>query len=338
MSRRWPTVAADWRRAVTHRRARSAFRQKHHRRMNCRFDKAFDRPPKRPMRSVQSKSGYNVATFGFGERVVLVNGIFQTGASWAPFARGLAGQFRVTSFDFPNQGTAPSDPTMRHRDDYCSAVLNVFERLGLRTEDTICVGWSFGANLLTRLVQQHGISFKALFLITPAPLGHEAYMREIFIGQSDAFERAGAFGVAQAFIPRIFSPAFVDSHPGITRTLVAQFASSYARRLGALEALLAASEPAGPSVHLDTPLTGLSAWIVEAEDELLLPPRSLAHTARQLGASYILARGGHACVLEQPEPLSKAFIDAVAGMERVATCMEPHVPSAGNGPGSEVRA
>jgi pimeloyl-ACP methyl ester carboxylesterase len=277
------------------------------------------------MKGAQSPAGYNVVTTGAGQNVVLVNGIFQTSDSWEPFAEFLKDRFCVTRFDFPNQGSAPADPGMQCKDDYCAALLSVIARARLKTEDTICIGWSFGANLLTRLVLHHRISFRALVLITPAPVGYDNYMQELFNGQLEAFQRGAAFGVAQTFIPRIFSPAFVNANPGMVSILVAQFVRNYARRLGALEALLIASEP--QPVQPDSRLAELPSWIIEAEDELLLPPRSLAQTARHLGSAYVSARGGHACALENPALIGRIVTHALLERRDTEQAAQPNPES-----------
>jgi pimeloyl-ACP methyl ester carboxylesterase len=261
---------------------------------------------------------HNIATTGSGPEVLLVNGIFQNSKSWSPFARLLSSRFSVTSFEFPNQGDAPAAPEMADRDQYCEVIMEVLRQRRRSPTDTIAVGWSFGANLLIRLASHHDVTFKTLFLITPAPIGFDQYMRDLFEVQLDALHAAAATGLAQTFVPRMFSPSFINSNRGLLRMATMQFVNSYRRRLGALEAILIATEPspwisAARRWKLTCP-----AWIVEAEDELILPPRSLRETADLLGCSYICAKGGHACLIEAPEVMAEHFLRAISNLPNLS--------------------
>ncbi|MEV0392353.1 alpha/beta fold hydrolase [Polymorphospora rubra] len=250
---------------------------------------------------------------GAGTPLLLINGHFQSRDSWDPTVAQLSRHCRTLTFEFPNQGSSPTDTgmdTIAHYARYTAAYL---DRIGVDPADCVVHGYSFGGNVCRYLHLEMGVDFRAIILggvgshrLAEYQLRRLATWRELLAkGETDLFVRT--------VLLQIFSPDFVCRHTRHFDVTRKAFAGQYGRRPEAVLALIGALEDFfrldrdGPdSYRCPVHLVGSSA-------DLLTPWQYVEEYAKEVGSvSTHCLQGGHQTRVEHHQDFVDLMIELMA--------------------------
>lgn len=248
---------------------------------------------------------------GVGPTVVLVNGLFQSSSSWERVRDALASRYEVIAIDLPNQWESDDYPDIRSAEQYADFLTDFVASLGYRCEESVFIGFSFGASLLLRLSLLRQKVFKGLLLVCPVPIRYEAFFEQIYELNLYKFATGGVFTLAASLMPEMYSAEFINANPGMLAMSVKWFENAYERRMDALRALLSAGQPWAPAEELLATVPNYPIFVYEAAKERNFPRGALKPLASSLGAEYVEVDGGHMLMVERPEELSLLFETAL---------------------------
>ena len=232
---------------------------------------------------------------GQGEPIVFLNGVMMTTQSWAQETRVLSRNFSCVMHDFRGQLRSPKPSPIRmgeHVDD----LVELLDRLGIARAHV--VGTSYGGEVGMMLAARHPSRVKSLTVI--ACVSHvEADLREKILGWID-IARSRPEELFDSTVHHNYSDAFLEEHPEFLfagRERLRAMPPDFFRGLATLcEAFL--------ELDIDAELPSITAptLIVAAEKDVLKPVRYSETIARAIPHAQleVIARAGHAVVIEQP--------------------------------------
>jgi 2-succinyl-6-hydroxy-2,4-cyclohexadiene-1-carboxylate synthase len=242
--------------------------------------------------------------------LVLLHGFTNTGASWEPVIRALAGQYRPLAPDIRGQGSAADAMPVTLADviDDVAALVPAPERLTL-------VGYSMGGRIALHVALSLGVQVDRLVLISASPgladAGERTARREADERLAAELEQLGIEQLAQRWartpvLDGLAADVAARAHADRLRNTPAGLARSL-RGLGT-GALPPLWERLG---ELDLPITLITGardtkfTAIAAEVAALLPD------ARQI----VVPGAGHAVHLEAPEAVAE-IIDTTRSVRR----------------------
>lgn len=246
-----------------------------------------------------------------GPVVVLLHGISSGAASWLPCASLLAAGARVIAWDAPGYGDSTplpmAAPTAR---DYAARLEALLNALQVRPD--LIVGHSLGALMAAGYAAHAAPAMQPdrFLLLSPAlgygAAGNEAKSREVAAQRIAALEALGVDGLAQRGPTRLLSAAATpDAHAWVRWNMRRLDPDGYRQAV----ALLCGD-------HID-PYLDRAARPVEvgcgAEDVVTTPAASAALAERFGLPFHLIADAGHACYIEQAQPVARTIRAALRG-------------------------
>jgi 2-succinyl-6-hydroxy-2,4-cyclohexadiene-1-carboxylate synthase len=233
---------------------------------------------------------------GQGERIVLVHGFTQTGASWGEVARLFAGGFEVVTVDLPGHGSS-SDIRLGFED--------ASYAIGSAGGAGIYIGYSLGARLCLRMALDRPSLVKALVLVGGSPGLASASERANRRAADDRMAEEILMRGTRSFVDRWLGQKMFSTFRATDDDLEARRSNSPAGLAYALRTLgVGSQEPLWDHLpQLDMPVLALAGG---------LDPKYALIAGRMAGsigpnAKVVSMPGvGHAAHLEAPKPFCQA--------------------------------
>ncbi|MEJ2582308.1 MAG: alpha/beta fold hydrolase [Acidobacteriota bacterium] len=246
---------------------------------------------------------------GEGEPLLLLNGVFMTGASWQPVAQPLAENFRLVRCDFRGQLMMPVPPPNDlegHADDVVALLDH------LKIESAHIVGTSLGGVVGAIAAARHSDRVRSLTTIASADGFHSHRAEELNRWKAacrrtlDGGDRGELSDVIE---PVVFSPEWVEAHRDDRAERRAQIAALpdiwFETAIGLLDG--------AHSVHLRDELAaiGCPTLVVAAELDGFVSVAEVRDMADRIeGARFEIIEGaGHAVVVEQPQRVTDLCLE-----------------------------
>lgn len=116
-------------------------------------------------------------TYGQGEPVMIVHGLFGMLDNWQSIAKVLAEQYFVITIDLRNHGRSFHHETMNF-DVMCEDIIQVLHHLELK--QTNIIGHSLGGKVAMHLASEHPEFVKKLIVVDVAPYAYPPYHGKVF--------------------------------------------------------------------------------------------------------------------------------------------------------------
>lgn len=257
----------------------------------------------------------SVRECGQGPALVCLHGIGSGAASWLGVAERLAGRARVMAWDAPGYGrSTPLAPAAPSAADYAARLHALLD--ALRIERCVLVGHSLGALMACAAARPGGAlatRIARLVLMSPArgygAPGREAEAVRVRTERLDSLARLGIAGMAAQRSARLLSDSATDLDRSWVRWNMARLNEAGYRQAVQLLCggdLLACLPPAMP------------VRVLCGEHDTVTPPAACAGVAAACGVALEpVPRAGHACYVEQAEPIAAVLAEelASAGLE-----------------------
>src|ERR1700687_194323 len=250
------------------------------------------------MQMEQLSAGHGALTAvrtGAGRDLVVLHSLLADRHAFDPVLPALAEKHRVTLFNLP--GFHGSQPTMLAlMDAYIATVEDGFDEFGIGN-DAILIGNGFGGTVALAFALAHPERISKLVLSDAAacfpPEGRKAF--EVMAAK---VAEAGLGSIAEIAAKRVFSPAYLASHPEAIEERKAVLLEIHPKAFQAACKILqeADLEPLLHRMHVPT-------LVVCGEfDQATPPPLNKVIADKIAGAAYVELPGcGHCPPLEQPE-------------------------------------
>lgn len=246
---------------------------------------------------------------GFGEPLLLLNGIAMTAASWGPVAESLAERFTVLRCDLRGQLLSPGAPPADVAG-HVADLVEVLDHLGLDSVHVLAT--SFGGAVGALLAARHPARVRSLMVVASADgftdvmATEVARWREATIRSLEGPDRGVLSDILE---PVVYSPAYVEAHREERVLRRKQIEALPTVWFEGLIGLLDSAE----SFSLRSELAAIRCptLVVAAELDGFIPLdrcRGLAETIP--GAAFEVIEGaGHAVVVEQPDTIVNLALD-----------------------------
>ena len=243
---------------------------------------------------------------GSGAPLLLISGLGQSSAVWAPVLPLLQDRFTCVTVD--NRGTGRSSvPAGPYRiDDMADDVAGLLGHLDLGPVDV--VGWSLGGSVLQSLLIRHGERVRRAVLLSAFP--SYTGVQHAWLDAGLALRRSGLDPVSIAVQGMAwgYTPRALCDHEAVVRQAARLRDDPWPTPLAGYEAQAAglreyASQAGLPGVDIPT-------LVLTGAEDVLTPVDQAVEMAELLprGTLQVLPRGGHGMVLEYPEDTLRAVI------------------------------
>jgi len=237
--------------------------------------------------------------------VVMSHSLGVTLDMWQPQAEVLARSFRVVRYDLRGHGRSPVPPGPYEIADLGGDLVALLDRLGV-AHAHLC-GLSLGGMASLWVAAHHPRRVERLVVCcTSAVLGPP----ELWIERAAAVRAGGTVAVADAILPRWFTPDWRARHPervaALRATIAATPAEGYAACCGAIQRM---------DLRADLPRIRAPTLAVAATEDPSTPPEYLRRIVERIrGARLALVdHAAHLANLEQPERVSELILAHLRG-------------------------
>lgn len=244
---------------------------------------------------------------GEGSDLVLIHGLGGDLRSWDADVPVFAGHHRILRYDV--RGFGASDRPGRYSYDAFGRDLD-----GLLTacgvDEAHVVGFSMGGVVALRLALTHPARVRSLVLVSTSsevgPKNVAGWQR-----LADRVEQEG-FGPASVEAQRIFSPAFIASHPEAVEDLGRRNAANDRGTYAAVVRAICNYNWTAELRQVTAP-----TLILQGLDDRLAPPGGSVKMKRALPRARLLmfANAGHSLPLEQPELFRHTVMAFTGGVD-----------------------
>lgn len=249
--------------------------------------------------------------FGEGPPLLLISGLGQNSAAWAPARAALAARFRCHVFDNRGTGRSTVPPGPYSIETMADDTAALIAHLGLGHVPV--VGWSLGGSVLQALMVGHPDSVAAGVLLNALP----AYtgVQHEWLDALLALRRSGAPALAQVVSAMAWGLTGKTLHDH-DRTLAmaeAAVADPYPTSVAGFEAQAAGLRIFDARPRL--PQVRCPVLVLCGEEDVLTPPAQSREIADLIPDARLrlLPRGGHRMVVEYPDEVVQeieAFLNA----------------------------
>lgn len=241
--------------------------------------------------------------------IVFINSLGTDFRIWRDVIVRLAGSYAILCYDKRGHGLSDTGPLPYTIGDHAADLAGLMDHLGYR--DVLICGLSVGGMIAQQLWADRPDLVSGLILCDTA---HKIGTAEFWAQRIAAIEAGGIEAVADAIMPRWFTPAFIASPEGqgYRTMLCRQPVEGYAATCGAIRD----ADLTETAKRIDVP-----AIVVVGDQDGSTPPALCAEFARLIpGARYeVIKDAGHIVPVEQPAVLAeiiKAFTDFTRQEER----------------------
>ncbi len=246
---------------------------------------------------VLDKPNYIIA--GEGQPVFLLNGQFMPISTWEDIIEDLQRWYKVIALEFPNQGSSPTYGSYVSMMDYCEYFLEFIDHIGIRADQLIVFGLSFGANIIRMLSLKMQVRFKAIIIGGVNPIYRKAAgvyseYREIYsLIESKRIEK-----FAREYYSSVFSDTFIGERDGIIEISARKLRENYEHRPEALIALIKASESFYPNMYGLEEKYPCDTYVIAGTQDHYVDHSLAKHYAEIINAGFYEIDAGHAFTVE----------------------------------------
>lgn len=248
---------------------------------------------------------------GTDEPIVLINGLFQTIASWTQLQSSLSRYARIIRIDLMNQGGSPSSDGPYTVDAHARDIVRLLTELGCHQAHV--VGHSYGTRIAMRVARQLGSRAQSLVLVgASAPALHERYLM-IFRNWAHAIRAGHGPDIINAVVPWVYGGHYLQANAGLVNFYAKHLVDNLkdGRTLKNLEGLIASYE----NFHAeDESGAGIRARtvILNGAEDAVTPPSCLAASGQSFFNARVVTvpKAGHALVAERPDLVEEEILKA----------------------------
>jgi len=242
---------------------------------------------------------------GTGLPVILVHAFPLSRAMWAPQVDALSGRWRVIAVDLRGHGDSDAPLWCYTLDQFVEDLRALLDHLAL--PQAVFVGLSMGGYILFAFYRRYRERVRALVLADTRAQADTAEGRLGRFNLAQTAYRQGPSAVADAMIPKLFSPATLRERPELL-----QLARGIieANRISGIAGDLMAMAERADSTPLLNEIT-VPTLIIVGDQDVATPPSDARIMADGIRGSrlVVIPGAGHLSNLEQPEAFDQALMD-----------------------------
>ncbi len=250
---------------------------------------------------------------GVGLPVVFLHAFPLNRTMWAGQQAALSSRYRTIAIDLRGHGESDAPLWYYSLDQAADDVRALLDHLAISR--AVFVGLSMGGYILFAFYRKYAERVTGLVLADTRAQADTAEGRTGRFQMAQTAYRNGPSAVADLMIPKLLSPATVQTRPELVRTVRAMIEGNQIS--GIAGDLMAMAERPD-----STPLLGQIACptqIIVGEQDIATPPADTKLMADQIpGArSAIIPHAAHLANLEQPEAFNRILSSFLEGIEKV---------------------
>jgi 3-oxoadipate enol-lactonase len=244
---------------------------------------------------------------GQGPAVMLIHGVGADASSWDPIAASLADGFRALRLDLRGHGRSGHIEGDCALDDFVHDVIDVLDDAGIAQAHI--VGFSLGGMIAQALALQHPDRVDRLVLLS-AVAGRSAEERERVRQRLEILRTQGIEAITGAAQERWFTPGFIERHPDLVRTRMAQLKQNHAASYGAAYTVFSLSD-LGEKLHAIRHRTLVATGEHDVGSNTRMA--SFMHEQIQDSTLHILPGLRHSVLVEAPDRVTSLLREFLAG-------------------------
>ena len=242
---------------------------------------------------------------GHGFPVVFVHAFPMSRAMWAPQVPALSGRWRVITVDLRGHGESDAPLWCYTLDQFADDLRALLDHLSI--SHAVFVGLSMGGYTLFAFYRRYRDRVKALVLADTRAQADTEEGRTGRFNLAQAAYHQGASVVADAMMPKLFSPAALRQRPDLIQQVRAIIeANQISGIAGDLMAM--AERPDSTSLLKEINVPTL---VIVGEQDVATPPSDARIMADGIQDSRLVAipEAGHLSNFEKPEVFNRALIE-----------------------------
>lgn len=264
------------------------------------------RIPQRTEQTVQTQvNGITLAynDQGSGLPIIFLHAFPLNRTMWAEQEKAFSSQFRVVTIDLRGHGESAA-PLWRYTlDQAADDVIGLLDHLSIR--QAVFVGLSMGGYILFTLYRKYADHVKGLVLADTRAQADTAEGKEARFQMAQTAYQKGPSAIADIMIPKLLSPATVQTKPGLVRHLRAMIEGNQISGIaGDLMAMAERPDSVTLLKHITCP-----TQIIVGELDLPTPPSDAKLMADLIPNARlaIIPAAGHLPNLEQPDQFNESI-------------------------------
>ncbi|MGZ8373789.1 MAG: alpha/beta fold hydrolase [Nitrospira sp.] len=273
------------------------------------------RTPQRTEQPVQTQiNGITLAynDQGSGLSIIFLHAFPLNRTMWAEQEKAFASQFRVVTIDLRGHGESDA-PLWRYTlDQAADDVIGLLDHLSIR--QAVFVGLSMGGYVLFALYRKYTDRVKGLVLADTRAQADTAEGKEARFQMAQTAYQKGPSAIADIMIPKLLSPATVQTKPGLVRHVRAMIEGN---QISGIAGDLMAMAERPDSVTLLKQIT-CPAQIIVGELDLPTPPSDAKLMANLIPNARlaIIPAAAHLSNLEKPDTFNNTVSEFVGNETR----------------------
>lgn len=249
---------------------------------------------------------WSYVSAGQGATILLVHGFPLNHSMWRFQIEALSGQYHVLAPDLPGFGGSELGRSISTMPEFADDLARFMDELGVTAPVTFC-GLSMGGYIAWEFARRHAKRLGRLVVCDTRSAADSAEAADQRRKLAARVRGEGTKVLADAMIPRLFSPVSLDQKPElVTQTRGWIEATS---PVGAEAALLGMAERSDAGAWL--PSLDLPTLVLCGESDCISPPAEMAWIAKALprGEFHVVERAGHMAPLENPEVTNRLLLE-----------------------------
>ncbi|MGZ8404102.1 MAG: alpha/beta fold hydrolase [Nitrospira sp.] len=273
------------------------------------------RTPQRTEQPVQTQiNGITLAynDQGSGLSIIFLHAFPLNRTMWAEQEKAFSSQFRVVTIDLRGHGESDA-PLWRYTlDQAADDVIGLLDHLSIR--QAVFVGLSMGGYVLFTLYRKYADRVKGLVLADTRAQADTAEGKEARFQMAQTAYQKGPSAIADIMIPKLLSPATVQTKPGLVRHVRAMIEGN---QISGIAGDLMAMAERPDSVTLLKQIT-CPAQIIVGELDLPTPPSDAKLMADLIPNARlaIIPAAAHLSNLEKPDTFNNTVSEFVGNETR----------------------
>ncbi len=273
------------------------------------------RTPQRTEETVQTRvNGITLAynDQGSGLPIIFLHAFPLNRTMWAEQEKALSSQFRVVTIDLRGHGESDA-PLWRYTlDQAADDVIGLLDHLSIR--EAVFVGLSMGGYILFALYRKYADRVKGLVLADTRAQADTAEGKEARFQMAQTAYQNGPSAIADIMIPKLLSPATVQTKPGFVRHVRAMIEGNQISGIaGDLMAMAERPDSVTLLKHIACP-----TQIIVGELDLPTPPSDAKLMADLIPNARlaIIPAAAHLSNLEKPDTFNNTVREFVGNETR----------------------
>lgn len=273
------------------------------------------RTPQRTEQPVQTQiNGITLAynDQGSGLSIIFLHAFPLNRTMWAEQEKAFSSQFRVVTIDLRGHGESDA-PLWRYTlDQAADDVIGLLDHLSIR--QAVFVGLSMGGYVLFALYRKYADRVKGLVLADTRAQADTAEGKEARFQMAQTAYQKGPSAIADIMIPKLLSPATVQTKPGLVRHVRAMIVGNQISGIaGDLMAMAERPDSVTLLKHITVP-----TQIIVGELDLPTPPSDAKLMADLIPNARlaIIPAAAHLSNLEKPDTFNNIVSEFVGNETR----------------------